>query len=178
MKNKTGYYSCNCNNQQQQKICCSCLHYYWPSLYWSKRIMQPRPNKYETAAGDEPDDQGRRRVPRDVAHHPRSCQHQRRTVPPHRLLLGCHQEQHLQHRGRHHWPYVVLSLAITCLIAKKIIVLYCFHVFQLSFLIAKSIGIYVCISTIFWIIWLTHDAWMQKTSWPGSRSSLTVGDQS
>ena len=25
--------------------------------------MQPRPNKYETAAGDEPDDQGRRRVP-------------------------------------------------------------------------------------------------------------------
>ena len=61
---------------------------------------------------------------------------------------------------------------------KKIIVLYCFHVFQLSFLIAKSIGIYVCISTIFWIIWLTHDAWMQKTSWPGSRSSLTVGDQS
>ena len=119
MKNKTGYYSCNCNNQQQQKICCSCLHYYWPSLYWSKRIMQPRPNKYETAAGDEPDDQGRRRVPRDVAHHPRSCQHQRRAVPPHRLLLGCHQEQHLQHRGRHHWPYVVLSLAITCLIAKK-----------------------------------------------------------
>jgi hypothetical protein len=84
-----------------------------------KRIMQLRPNKYETAAGDEPDDQGRRRVPHDVAHHPRSCQHQRRAVPPHWLLLGGHQEPHLQHRRRHHWPYVVLSLAISCLVAKK-----------------------------------------------------------
>lgn len=85
--------------------------------------MQPRPNKHEAAAGGEPEDQGRRRVPRHVARHPRPRQHQRRAVPSHRLLLGCHQEQHHQRRrGRHHWPYVLLPLAMSYyLIAESIV---------------------------------------------------------
>lgn len=111
IKSKTGYctVAIATTNQQQPEIYGSNLHY---TNHWSKRIMQPRPNKYEAAAGDEPDDQGRRRVPHYMAHHPRPCQHQWRAVPPHWLLLGDHQDQHLEHRGRHHWPCVVLSLKL------------------------------------------------------------------